>query len=75
MRYFCLFMLLLIAACSNNDTIVRPPNYREPTREELRKAMRYHGVFFAEQDDDREWYFVRNGKRCRLFAHLENREQ
>jgi hypothetical protein len=34
--------------------------------------MRYHGILFAEQDDKGEWYFIRNGKRCRLFAHLEN---
>jgi hypothetical protein len=30
----------------------------EPTREELRKAMRYHGILFAEMDELGEWYFV-----------------
>jgi hypothetical protein len=43
----------------------------EPTREELRKAMRYHGILYAEQDDNGEWYFIRDGKRCRLFVYKE----
>ena len=73
MRFLYLAIILLILACSNSDISVNPPDYWEPTREELRKAMRYHGVTFAEQDDTREWVFIRGGKRCRLFAYLDNR--
>jgi len=73
MRFLYLPIILLILACSNSDISVNPPDYWEPTREELRKAMRYHGVTFAEQDDTREWVFIRGGKRCRLFAYLDNR--
>jgi secreted PhoX family phosphatase len=41
----------------------------EPSREELKEAMRYHGILYAEMDKNGEWYFVRDGKRCRLFAY------
>jgi hypothetical protein len=41
----------------------------EPTREELKGAMRYHGILYAEMDKNGEWYFVRDGKRCRLFTY------
>jgi len=47
------------------------PGYWEPTIEDLRKAMRYHGIFFARENENHEWYFVRDGKRCRLFAYLK----
>jgi len=43
--------------------------YPEPTIEELRAAMRFHGIFVAEQDENREWYFVRAGKNINLFAY------
>jgi len=43
----------------------------EPTRDELREAMRYHGILFAEQDETGEWIFIRDGKRCRLFTYKE----
>jgi len=73
MRFLYLFILLTILACSNSGITAKPPDYWEPTRQELRKAMRYHGITFAEQDDNREWVFIRSGKRCRLFAYLDNR--
>jgi hypothetical protein len=71
MRYVFLFILLTIAACSNANITVTASKEIEPTRQELRKAMRHHGVLFAQQDDKGEWYFVRNGKRCRLFSRVE----
>jgi len=70
MRYVVLFIFLTIAACSNSNITVTSSRPIEPTRQELRKAMRHHGVLFAQQDDNGEWYFMRNGKRCRLFARL-----
>jgi len=71
MRYFCLLALLLTVACSNSTIKATPANGSEPTREELRNAMYYHGILFAQEDNNGEWYFLRDGKRCRLFAHLQ----
>ena len=72
LRYSYLLIALTIFSCSWGDIKVKPSGYKEPTKEELRKAMRYHGILFAEQDNRGEWYFIRNGKRCWLFAHLED---
>jgi len=71
MRYAFLLIFLTIVACSNSNIKVTSYKQTEPTRQELRKAMRHHGVLFAQQDDNGEWYFLRDGKRCRLFASLE----
>lgn len=72
-RRFCLLALLLgifiSLGCSNPEARVVPFRAEEPSVEELRQAMRYHGVLFAEQDESGEWYFRREGKRCRLFAY------
>jgi hypothetical protein len=64
-----LLFFLFIAACSSSDATVQNIGFEEPTREELKVAMRYHGVRFAEQDNNGEWYFYRDGQRCRLFAY------
>ena len=71
-KYLILLLFLFIAACSSSEATVQSIGFEEPTREELKVAMRYHGVRFAEQDNDGEWYFYRDGKRCRLFAHLKS---
>ena len=73
MRFLHISILLMLLGCSNSDITAKPPDHWEPSREELRKAMRYHGITFAEQDDTREWFFLRSGRRCRLFAYLDNR--
>ena len=76
MRYFWLLALLLTVACSNNSTIkATPASGSEPTREELKNAMYYHGILFAQEDKNGEWYFLRGGKRCRLFAHVQSLEK
>jgi hypothetical protein len=49
------------------------PGYKEPTRNELKRAMRYHGIFAAKEEENRKWYFMRDGKRCQLFAYLKNK--
>ncbi len=74
-KYVCLFLVSLIAACSSSEATVKPLGFEEPTREELKEAMHYHGVQFAEQDNDGKWYFYRDGKRCRLFAYLDRSQQ
>ena len=72
MRYAFLLIFLMVAACSNSNMTVTSSNRVEPTKQELRKAMRHHGILFAQQDDSGEWYFMRDGKRCRLFAYLKS---
>ena len=69
-----LLLLVLVSACTNSNATVQPIGFKEPSREELKEAMQYHGVCFAEQDEQGEWYFYRDGKRCRLFAHVDRPE-
>jgi len=73
-KYTCLLLLFAITACSSGEARVQSVGFEEPTREELKHAMRYHGVVFAEQGNDGEWYFYRDGQRCRLFAHVKHAE-
>jgi len=74
MRYLFLTILLITTlACSNIESEVSLSDFEEPTREELRNAMRFHGILIAKQDENREWYFVRDGKRCPLFSYLKTR--
>ena len=35
---------------------------------ELKRAMRYHGVLSAQENEKGEWCFVRDGKRCKVFG-------
>lgn len=67
-KYAVLFFIVSLSACTGREATVQPSGMREPSSEELKVAMRYHGIQFAEQDENGEWYFYRDGKRCRLFA-------
>ncbi len=58
-----------------NRKIVTVENYPERTVEELKKAHAYHGIKFSEQGVDGDWFFVRDGKRCKLFAYLNNQHR
>ncbi|WAC07479.1 MAG: hypothetical protein OS130_14865 [Thermodesulfobacteriota bacterium] len=72
MRYWFLIIILIITfACSKQESKISLSNPEEPTREELRNAMRFHGILIAKQDENHEWYFMREGKRCPLFAYLK----
>jgi hypothetical protein len=72
MRYLFLIILLITTfGCSNHESKVSLSNPVERTREELRNAMRFHGILVAKQDENHEWYFMREGKRCPLFAYLK----
>ena len=51
LRYSYLLIALTIFSCSWGDIKVKPSGYKEPTKKELRKAMRYQGILFAEQDN------------------------
>ena len=75
MRNLILLIFLIITfACSNKDSRVTSSLIEEPTRQELRNAMRFHGILIARQDENHEWYFIRDGKRCPLFAYLKQQE-
>ena len=75
MRNLVLLIFLMITfACSNNNSKVTSSLIEVPTREDLRAAMRFHGILIAKQDKNHEWYFIRDGKRCPLFAHLKKQE-
>ena len=76
MRYlFLIILLITTCGCSNQESKVSLSNPVEPTREELRNAMRFHGSLLAKQDENHEWYFMREGKRCPLFAYLKKTGQ
>jgi len=49
-----------------NQKVVDSP-YQNHTIEQLKAAHRYHGILFSKQNKNREWYFMRNGKKCFLF--------
>lgn len=51
--------------------IVQKPVFPIVSREMLRKAMHFHGINFAEQNKEGEWYFQRDGKCCWLFDYLD----
>lgn len=66
--YLCVLFLCAISACSQGEAVVYSGKADMPSREELRRAMRYHGIMSAERDEDGQWYFLRDGKRCALFG-------
>jgi len=81
MKNLLMFLLFLILGATiffvvndlkkyAKNTVVIQGN-SEPTRGELKKAMKYHGILYAERDKNGEWYFIRDGQRCRLFAYKE----
>ncbi|WAC06598.1 MAG: hypothetical protein OS130_10065 [Thermodesulfobacteriota bacterium] len=80
-KYFIWFVIAAFvivggrAAYADYQAMLRqkviPCGYWEPTRDDLRKAMRYHGILIAQEDEDHQWFFIRDGKRCRLFAYLK----
>jgi hypothetical protein len=45
--------------------------HREYSCAELQRAMKYHGIFSAKQDENYEWYFIRKGKKVYLFKYKE----
>ncbi|MBU0907200.1 MAG: hypothetical protein KKE05_03525 [Nanoarchaeota archaeon] len=55
------------------DAKVIDPGYKNRSVEELKSSMRYHGILIAKQDENHAWYFMRDGKRCSLFAYLERK--
>jgi len=46
----------------------------EPTKEELKEAMKYHGIDYSYQrKSDLVWVFDRENKQCELFAYKEGK--
>uniref|UniRef100_A0A6H1ZQP6 Putative phosphate ABC transporter substrate-binding protein n=1 Tax=viral metagenome TaxID=1070528 RepID=A0A6H1ZQP6_9ZZZZ len=46
--------------------------YQNRTEEELKARHRHHGINHSRRDENHEWYFTRDGKRCKLFAAGKN---
>lgn len=71
-RYLLIpLFLCAVSACSEGEAIVYSDVVKVPSRDELRRAMRYHGVMSAQRDEDGQWYFIRDGKRCQLFSFAQ----
>ena len=45
------------------------------TTKELAEAHAHHGILWSFQERDGEWYFLREGKKCKLFAYKAKGEQ
>jgi hypothetical protein len=67
-QYLLLLCICALCACSESNAVVYSGKPNAPSREELRQAMQHHGILAAKRDQDGQWYFVREGKRCALFA-------
>jgi len=67
--FSCVVTIIGRNGCSPREMKVQASHLKEPSEEDLRKAMRHHGILFAEQGEDGDWYFHRNGKQYRLFAY------
>lgn len=65
-----LYLGLSLYIFFNEPYIVEYPRYSEPTTMELAQAHKYHGIYCSFQDTDREWYFLRDNKKNKLFTHL-----
>jgi len=82
MRYLIVIILcsaalwLLVPSTPRaGDKALQIPVHWEPTEAELAAAHQYHGILYSEEGEDHEWYFIRNGKKCNLFAYLKERPQ
>jgi hypothetical protein len=50
------------------------------SKTDLIRAMRYHGVLSVRENEKGEWYFMREGRQCKVFGelcllHTVNRER
>jgi len=65
--FFSIIILLILVFISPRKAVVIKNPNPEKSRQELRAAMKYHGVLFAFKENGK-WYFLRDGKKCRLFS-------
>ena len=71
--YFVMVFVIIAVICIHlkfpEPKVVEGPNEHR-TKQELKKAMRYHGVQWSLQDEvDGKWCFWRNDKKIYLFCH------
>lgn len=43
--------------------------FQQASREDLRRAHHYHGIQYSFQEEGGRWFFMRDEKRCGLFAY------
>ena len=67
--FLLILSLLAIAMCvDNGDTMRHRPPVIQPSAAEkrwLNERFKFHGIS-ASIEENGEYYFIRNGKRCRL---------
>lgn len=69
-----IFYMLVNMLPPAKEIKVQTPKYVEPTKEQVKKAHRYHGIYFSTYDPKTgESYFTRDGQKCMLLAYLENK--
>jgi hypothetical protein len=57
-----------------NPGVVVASGHVEPSREELRKAHRYHGTIWSFEDKNHVWHFYnKDGQQCKLFKYKEEK--
>lgn len=66
-----LIFLTAVAFLPSNEPIVIDSGQRIRSIEDLKRAMRFHGIQIAKQDEDGVWYFVRDNKKCKVFKECE----
>jgi len=72
--FWGLYSLYYNAFYASKKVVIIENPYKEylKSNKDIKRAMRYHGIQFAEYDCDKhEWFFIRKGDRCNLFAYLE----
>ena len=74
LSFLCMMLtfntMLLLQLRETTPTIIAVA-VDEMTTKELAEAHTYHGILWSFQERDGEWYFLREGKKCKLFAYKE----
>lgn len=63
--------LVLLTSCT--DAKMQEGHLHEPSCAKLRAAHKYHGILYSYQERNGQWYFNRDGKKCKLFNYLKDR--
>jgi len=76
MLMFATFQMILFLIATAHDPMnqkVVSSGYQNRTEEELKARHRYHGIKHSKQDENHEWFFMRDGKKCKLFDYEEGK--
>lgn len=53
----CFFLFMICAGCTPEGCV--QAGNQEPTEQQLEQKHRYHGILFSEQDEQGNWWGVR----------------